>query len=496
MLQLSRLTGRRMPGNHFDLRDLAGPDAPAGVSASGLTADSREVIAGDVFVALAGSRADGLRFAADAAKRGAVAIIGEAARPGDLPSAVNYVQVKDARALLARGAAMLFPRQPETIVAVTGTNGKTSVASFTRQIWATLGMPAASLGTLGVTTPKGEIKGSLTTPDPVALHRLLDRLAGEGVSHLAMEASSHGLDQRRLDGVKLAAGAFTNLTRDHLDYHKTLEAYRAAKLRLFDTLLPTGAAAILNSDSRESSVIEAIAAKRGLRLFTVGKQGRELQLRDSKRDGFHEILTLLAQGKEIRIKFPLTGDFQVSNALIAAGLVVAAGVEADATLAALESLQGASGRLERVGDKQGAPVFVDYAHTPDALANALDALRPYAKRLIVLFGCGGDRDPGKRPLMGEIAVRRADRVFVTDDNPRGEDPAAIRRAILASAPGAVEIASRADAIKSAIAELGPGDVLLVAGKGHETGQIIGDRILPFSDRAEVRAALGLEKESR
>ena len=398
--------------------------------------------------------------------------------------------------MLARGAAMLFPRQPETIVAVTGTNGKTSVASFTRQIWATLGMPAASLGTLGVTTPQGEIKGSLTTPDPVALHRLLDRLAGESVSHLAMEASSHGLDQRRLDGVKLAAGAFTNLTRDHLDYHKTLEAYRAAKLRLFDTLLPKGAAAVLNADSRESTVIEAIAAKRGLRLFTVGKQGRELQLRDSKRNGFHEILTLFAQGKEVRIKFPLTGDFQVSNALIAAGLIIAAGADTVSTLAALESLQGASGRLERVGDKQGAPVFVDYAHTPDALANALDALRPYAKRLIVLFGCGGDRDPGKRPLMGEIAIRRADRVFITDDNPRGEDPAAIRRAILASAPGAVEIASRAEAIKSAIAELGPGDVLLVAGKGHETGQIIGDRILPFSDRAEVRAALGLEKETR
>jgi UDP-N-acetylmuramoyl-L-alanyl-D-glutamate--2,6-diaminopimelate ligase len=355
-------------------------------------------------------------------------------------------------------------------------------------------MPAASLGTLGVTTPKGEIKGSLTTPDPVALHRLLDTLAGEGVSHLAMEASSHGLDQRRLDGVKLAAGAFTNLTRDHLDYHKTLETYRAAKLRLFDTLLPTGAAAILNADSRESSVIEAIAAKRGLRLFTVGKQGRELQLRESMRDGFHEILTLLAQGKEIRIKFPLTGEFQVSNALIAAGLVIAAGADTDATLAALESLQGASGRLERVGDKHGAPVFVDYAHTPDALANALDALRPYAKRLIVLFGCGGDRDPGKRPLMGEIAVRRADRVFVTDDNPRGEDPVAIRRAILASAPGAVEIASRAEAIKSAIAELGPGDVLLVAGKGHETGQIVGDCILPFSDQAEVRAALGMQKD--
>jgi UDP-N-acetylmuramoyl-L-alanyl-D-glutamate--2,6-diaminopimelate ligase len=404
--------------------------------------------------------------------------------------------VKDARALLARGAAKLFPRQPETIVAVTGTNGKTSVASFVRQIWVTLKKPAGSLGTLGVTTPKGEIKGSLTTPDPVGLHRLLDRLAGEGVTHLAMEASSHGLDQRRLDGVKLAAGAFTNLTRDHLDYHKTLEAYRAAKLRLFDTLLPEGAAAVVNADSREAQVIEVIAEKRGLKYFSVGKLGRDLQLRDARRDGFHEVLEVHVQGKDHRIKFPLTGDFQISNALVAAGLAIASGARAGDALAALENLRGASGRLERVGDKNGAPIFVDYAHTPDALANALDALRPYAKRLIVLFGCGGDRDPGKRPLMGEIAVRRADRVFVTDDNPRSEDPGSIRRAILANAPGAVEIGNRAEAIKSAVAELGPGDVLLVAGKGHEAGQIVGDRTLPFSDHAEVRAALGMQKEIR
>ena len=483
-----------MPGNHFDLRDLAGPDAPEGLSAGGLTADSREVRAGDVFVALAGSRADGMRFAAEAARRGASAIVGETARPPDLPAGTPYIQVKDARALLARGAARLFPRQPENIVAVTGTNGKTSVVSFTRQIWAALGKPGASLGTLGVTTPKGEIKGSLTTPDPVALHRLLDQLAGEGVSLLALEASSHGLDQRRLDGVKLTAGAFTNLTRDHLDYHKTLEAYRAAKLRLFDTLLPRGAAAVVNADSKEAAVIAAIAEKRGLRLFMAGRNGRDLQLREVERDGFREILVVHADGRDHRIRFPLTGNFQISNALIAAGLAIVTGATAGDALAALETLRGASGRLERIGDKNGAPVFVDYAHTPDALATALDALRPYAKRLMVVFGCGGDRDTGKRPLMGEIAVRRADRVFVTDDNPRSEDPAAIRRAILAAAPGAAEIGSRADAIRTAIAELGPGDVLLVAGKGHETGQIVGDRILPFSDQAEVRAALGMQKE--
>jgi UDP-N-acetylmuramoyl-L-alanyl-D-glutamate--2,6-diaminopimelate ligase len=478
-----------MPGIKIDLRLLLGPDAPAGIAATGLTADSREVKTGDVFVAVAGSRADGARFVADAARRGAVAVAGEIERPADLPATIPYVRVQDARALLAHGAAKLYPRQPATIAAVTGTNGKTSVASFTRQIWSALGKQAASLGTLGITTPKGEIKGSLTTPDPVGLHRLMDQLAGDGITHLAMEASSHGLDQRRLDGVRLAAGAFTNLTRDHLDYHRTLEAYRAAKLRLFDTLLPHGAAAVVNADSAEAGIIASIAGKRGLKLLMVGRKGRDIELREMKRDGFAEILTVCTGGNDFRVKFPLVGDFQISNGLIAAGLAIATGANPADALSALERLQGATGRLELVGEKKGAPIFVDYAHTPDALVNALDALRPYAKRLIVVFGCGGDRDPGKRPLMGEIAVRRADRAFVTDDNPRNEEPAAIRAAILAAAPGAVEIGNRAEAIKAAIAELAPGDVLLVAGKGHETGQIIGDRTLPFSDHAEVRAAL-------
>jgi UDP-N-acetylmuramoyl-L-alanyl-D-glutamate--2,6-diaminopimelate ligase len=479
-----------MPGIKIELRLLLGPDAPAGVAATGLTADSREVKAGDVFVAVAGSRADGARFVADAARRGAVAVVGEVERPADLPEPIPYVRVRDARALLAHGAAKLYPRQPATIAAITGTNGKTSVASFTRQIWSALGKQAASLGTLGVTTPKGEIKGSLTTPDPVGLHRLMDQLAGDGITHLAMEASSHGLDQRRLDGVRLAAGAFTNLTRDHLDYHRTLEAYRAAKLRLFDTLLPQGAAAVVNADSAEAGIVASIADQRGLHLLTVGRSGRDIELREMKRDGFAEILTVCTGGKDFRLKFPLVGNFQISNGLIAAGLAIATGANPADALSALERLQGATGRLELVGEKKGAPIFVDYAHTPDALANALDALRPYAKRLVVVFGCGGDRDPGKRPLMGEIAVRRADRVFVTDDNPRTEEPAAIRAAILAGARGAAEIGNRAEAIRAAIAELAPGDVLLVAGKGHETGQIIGDRTLPFSDHAEVRAALG------
>jgi UDP-N-acetylmuramoyl-L-alanyl-D-glutamate--2,6-diaminopimelate ligase len=485
-----------MAGSKIDLRELVGPDAPEGATVSGLTADSREVKPGNLFVAVAGARADGLRFAADAAHRGAAAIAGEGERPSELPKSILYIRVGDARALLARAAARLYPRQPETIVAVTGTNGKTSVASFTRQIWTALGRPAASLGTIGVTTPKREIKGSLTTPDPVELHRLLDELAGEGVTHLAMEASSHGLDQRRLDGVRLSAGAFTNLTRDHLDYHRTLEAYRAAKLRLFDTLLPEGSAAVVNADSAEAGILGTIAEKRGLRLFTVGIKGKDFCLHAVARDGFGEILTVHAAGRDHRVKFPLVGAFQISNALVAAGLVIATGADTASSLGALSTLKGASGRLELVGDRNGAPIFVDYAHTPDALANALDALRPYARRLVVLFGCGGDRDPGKRPLMGEIAVRRADKVFVTDDNPRGEDPAAIRRAILAAAPGAVEIGNRAEAIREAVAELASGDVLLVAGKGHETGQIVGDRTLPFSDQAEVRAALAAMKDAR
>lgn len=327
----------------FDLRELLGSDTPPGIAVRGITADSREVMAGDVFIAIAGSRADGLRFAADAAKRGAAAVVGEGARPGDLPAAVPYIRVADARALLAHAAARLFPRQPETIAAVTGTNGKTSVASFTRQIWAALGRSAASIGTVGVVTPNEEIKGSLTTPDPVALHRLLDRLAGDGVTHLAMEASSHGLDQRRLDGVRLKAGAFTNLTRDHLDYHKTLEAYRAAKLRLFDTLLPEGAVAVVNADSAEAGIIATIAEKRGLRLFTVGRKGTGLCLRGTERDGFGEILAIHAGGKEYRIKFPLVGDFQISNALVAAGIAIATGGGIDETLAELATLKGRAG---------------------------------------------------------------------------------------------------------------------------------------------------------
>jgi UDP-N-acetylmuramoyl-L-alanyl-D-glutamate--2,6-diaminopimelate ligase len=481
-------------GRSLDLREVLGTDGastPAGIKVTGLCADSRRVKPGDIFFALAGSKTNGRGFLADAVSRGAVALVGEGARPEGLASNAPYIGVGDARAALARAAARFYPRAPATIAAVTGTNGKTSVASFVRQIWTRLGRAAASIGTIGLVAPSGETPGNLTTPDPVFLHELMDKLAGEGVTHLAMEASSHGLEQRRLDGVKLAAGAFTNLTRDHLDYHRTLDAYRAAKLRLFDALLPAGSAAVVDADQPEASVVADIAKKRKLRFFGVGRAGTDLTLLDSSREGFAQTLHLRVAGKEQRVKLPLVGSFQVSNALVAAGIAIATGSAAEDVLASLELLKGASGRLELVGDKNGAPIFVDYAHTPDALTNALDALRPYASaRLLVVFGAGGDRDAGKRPLMGAAAAASADRVIVTDDNPRSEDPAVIRTAILRAAPGAVEIGDRAEAINTAVNELKRGDVLLIAGKGHETGQILRERTLPFSDQAAVRAALG------
>jgi UDP-N-acetylmuramyl-tripeptide synthetase len=455
---------------------------------SGLAADSRRVASGDAFFALAGAKDDGLKHVAQALARGARAIVAER-RPEGLGEAV-FVEVADARAALARAASRYYPERPATIVAVTGTSGKTSVAAFVRQIWASLGLEAASLGTIGVVSRPVQVYGSLTTPDPVALHQTLTRLAEAGVTHLAMEASSHGLDQKRLDGVIPAAAAFTNLSRDHMDYHATEEDYFAAKLRLVRNLLPPGAPAVIDADSAIAPrVIEAVrAASRAP--FTVGAKGEAIRLVKAEREGFATRLSLFHAGRTYEALLPLPGDFQVSNALVAAGLCLAAGSPAEGVFAALESLEGAPGRLERVGTRRGAPVFVDYAHKPDALEKALGALRPFvAGRLVVVFGCGGDRDPGKRPMMGEIASRAADVVIVTDDNPRSENPAAIRAAILAAAPGAREIGDRAEAIRAGVALLEPGDALVIAGKGHETGQIVGERVLPFSDAEEARAAL-------
>jgi UDP-N-acetylmuramoyl-L-alanyl-D-glutamate--2,6-diaminopimelate ligase len=471
-----------------DILELKDTDRALGErTIAGLAFDSRKTGPGDVFFALAGQKDDGLKHVGEAVAKGAAAIVAE--RWAETPNAV-FVKVADARAALAHAAARFYPRQPETIVAVTGTSGKTSVAAFVRQIWQALGGEAASIGTIGVVSRPLTVYGSLTTPDPIALHQLLDRLASNGVTSLAIEASSHGLDQKRLDGVRLAAGAFTNLTRDHMDYHATVEDYFAAKLRLFRDLLPDGAPAVIDADSAIASRVIAAARARGLQVVTVGVKGETICLNSAARDGLSSVLDLQFAGRRFRVSFPLAGDFQISNALVAAGLCIATGSEADGVFAALQTLEGAPGRLERIGDVRGASVFVDYAHKPDALEKAIAALRPFVRgRLVVVFGCGGDRDPGKRPIMGEIAARRADVTIVTDDNPRSENPATIRAQILGGAASAIEIGDRAAAIRAGVAMLRDGDALLIAGKGHETGQIVGDKTLPFSDADEARTAL-------
>ena len=461
----------------------------AGIDIAGIAADSRKVKPGFLFFAIAGAKADGAHFAKQAVAAGCVAVVAEQ-RPQGLPESVFFVPVKNARRALSMAAAKFFPRQPGTIAAVTGTSGKTSVAAFTRQIWTRLGLQAASIGTIGVVSPRGEKYGSLTTPDPVELHRTLDQLAGEGVTHLALEASSHGLDQHRLDGVRIAAGAFTNLSRDHLDYHPTLEAYLAAKLRLFEELIVPNGTAVIGVDDCYAGQVVAAATKRGLKILTVGEHGADIKLVSGAIDGFAQVVTIAHAGQTYKVKLPLVGSFQVQNAAVAAGLAIATGAEPARVFAALENLAGAKGRLELAGSKNGAPIFIDYAHKPDALKKALEALRPYANgKLVVVFGAGGDRDAGKRPIMGRIAAENADRVIVTDDNPRSEQPAAIRAAILTEAPGATEIGDRAEAIRKTIAGLKAGDVLLIAGKGHETGQIVGGHTIPFSDHDAVAAAL-------
>jgi len=476
----------------MNLRDLLSGDAiydarAATVAVTGLAVDSRAVRPGDVFFALSGSKTDGSRFIQMAIAAGAVAVVSDKPHQDiGAPIAVTT----NPRRLLALASARFYPRQPEVIAAVTGTSGKTSVASFTRQIWERLGQNAASLGTIGIVSRARNVYGSLTTPDPIALHRSLDELAGDGVTHLALEASSHGLDQYRLDGVRIAAAAFTNLSRDHMDYHPTVEHYLAAKLRLFTELAPKGAPAVIVADHEHSAAVIAAARAQQLNVMTVGRAGDAIRLRDATIDGFAQAMTLEHAGKSYSLKLPLVGEFQIENALVAAGLVIGTGGDPAKVFAALEHLEGAPGRLDFIGERNGAPVFVDYAHKPDALAKALEALRPYVKRkLVVVFGAGGDRDAGKRPLMGEIATEQADEVIVTDDNPRSEDPATIRAAIIAAAKGAREIGDRAQAIRSAVAELQRGDVLLIAGKGHETGQIVGTTILPFSDHEAARAAL-------
>ncbi|MEP9349544.1 UDP-N-acetylmuramoyl-L-alanyl-D-glutamate--2,6-diaminopimelate ligase [Xanthobacter sp. KR7-225] len=461
------------------------------VPISGVTADSRKVEPGFLFVAVPGAKADGARFIPDAIARGAAAVLMEPT--GGLmeaPGGVAFAFALDVRRALALAAARFYPRQPATIAAITGTAGKTSVAFFLRQIWQRLGHRAAYLGTIGLVAPDGETYGSLTTPDPVELHATLDRLAGEGVTHMALEASSHGLDQKRLDGVRLSAGGFTNLGRDHLDYHPTLEAYFKAKLRLFTEVMPADAPAVAVLSAPYAATALAWATTRGLPTVGIGapQEGAQIAVDAIESDGAGQIVRFCDDGA---VRLPLVGRFQADNALLAAGLAIACGAPRAEALAAMAHLSGVPGRLERVSEDPSRLVFVDYAHKPEALAAVLDTLRAAVPgRLVCVFGCGGDRDTGKRPLMGAIASAKADVVIVTDDNPRSEDPAAIRAAILAAAPGAREIGDRAEAIRTAVTMLERGDALVVAGKGHETGQIIGERTYAFSDAAAVRAALG------
>ncbi len=467
--------------------------AMAHLDIAGVTADSRTVVPGDLFAALPGSRADGRAFIADAVARGAVAIL---APPGtDWPAGVPerpIVMDAEPRRSLARIAAILAGPQPETVVAVTGTNGKTSTVEFTRQLWASAGAKAASLGTLGLIAPGFDPGPGLTTPDPVSLAETLAGLARHGVTKAAIEASSHGLDQFRLDGVRLAGAAFTNLTRDHLDYHGTLDAYRQAKLRLFDVLLPEGAPVIVHAemDADTLTALRAIAARRRLDLRSTGENGTRFRLVGARPRPDGQDLTVEADGQRRDIGLGLPGRFQADNALVAAALADALGLT-DA-LDRLPTLRGVRGRMECVVRlPNGAAVYVDYAHTPDALERLLTALRPHtAGRLHAIFGAGGDRDRGKRPLMGKAVARYADVAIVTDDNPRGEDPAAIRSAIIAACPGAREIGDRARAIETAMNDLAAGDVLVVAGKGHEQGQIVGGTVLPFDDAGVIRRLAG------
>lgn len=470
------------------LSDLMGSKAGSNavLEITGITADSREVKPGFLFAALGGTQTDGSRFVADAVARGAVAVLAERALSADVPVLVG----QDARRCLARMAARFYGTQPETVAAVTGTSGKSSVVWFLRQIWAAQDLQSASLGTLGIQGPDGFAAGSLTTPDPVALHRDVAALANSGVTHLALEASSHGLVQRRLDGLKLSGAIFTNLGHDHLDYHRDRADYLNAKLRLFRDLLPAGAPAVVNADDAAAGDVTEAARAAGLQVVTygTGKADFRFAIEAAQLDG--QTITISHSGETQTIRLPLIGAFQAENVTAAVALSVSLGSAFRGSLAALPELEGAPGRLHLAGTRGSAAAFIDYAHKPDALAAVLRTLRPLTVgRLIVVFGCGGDRDTQKRPMMGEIAATRADIAIVTDDNPRNEDPSAIRHAIMAACPGGIEIGDRAAAIRHGVSLMQDGDVLLVAGKGHETGQKIGDRVLPFDDMTTTRAAL-------
>jgi UDP-N-acetylmuramoyl-L-alanyl-D-glutamate--2,6-diaminopimelate ligase len=465
------------------LADLAGIGGDSRVT--GFAIDHRKVAPGTVFGAFHGSVFNGEDFIPQAVGAGAIAVV---ARPGVVVEGAAHISAEEPRREFARLAAKYFRPFPETVVAVTGTNGKTSSVELTRQLWRMAGHHAASIGTLGVTTADDRTTTGLTTPDIVTFLSNMAGLAREGATHAAFEASSHGLSQYRTEGLPVSAGAFTNLSRDHLDYHETMEEYFEAKMRLFSEVVEPGGAAVVWTDDPKSDEVAARARARGLRLLTVGARGEALRLAGREPTQLGQRLTVEAGGKVHKVELPLIGAYQAANALTAAGLVLATGGELGHVLACLPRVQGVRGRLERaVITRAGAPVYVDYAHTPDAIEAAVAALRPHARgRLILVFGAGGDRDTGKRPEMGAVAARLAERVIVTDDNPRSEDPAAIRRDILAGAPDAFEVPGRREAIAAAVAEAGADDIVLLAGKGHEQGQVVGDRVLPFDDVAVAR----------
>jgi UDP-N-acetylmuramoyl-L-alanyl-D-glutamate--2,6-diaminopimelate ligase len=464
-------------------------------SITGLAVDSRDVKPGYLFAALPGSRLHGGEFIQYALRMGAAAILTDAAGAAIAAdelagSEAALIVSDDPRQTLAYTAALWFGAQPETMVAVTGTNGKTSVASFVRQIWVELGHAAVNLGTTGV---EGVWSAPLahTTPEPITLHRTLAEAAAHGVTHAAMEASSHGLDQRRLDGVRLRAAAFSNFTQDHLDYHESFEAYFAAKAGLFRRVLDEDGTAVINLDADRGAEMRAIAAARGQHILTTGRGVGDLSLLNQRFDPTGQDVRFSWQGRVHQTRLNLIGGFQAENVALAAALVIACGDDPQDVFEALPALGTVRGRMQLAATRaNGATVFVDYAHTPDAVATALKALRPHVMgRLIAIVGAGGDRDRGKRPLMGRAAAENADLVIVTDDNPRSEDPALIRAAVLEGAPEASEVADRAEAILRGVDALEPGDTLLIAGKGHETGQIVGDDVLPFDDAEQASVAV-------
>ena len=467
-----------------------------------LTADSRQVAPGTLFAALPGVKQDGRTFIAEALAKGAAAILTDARSDVPIPSAGAVIRATEPRWLLAKIASAFFGPMPRHIAAITGTNGKTSTAQFVREIWTALGTPAASVGTLGVIGPHTNHYGTLTTPDAVTLHKILAELAADGVTHAALEASSHGLIQYRLDGVRIDAAGFTNLTRDHLDFHGTMDDYYAAKARLFDVVLAANGTAVLNADTPEAGDLATRSTRRGCRTLTYGLQGHDLKLLNIAPHARGQDLQIEVLGQKYAVKLGIVGRFQAWNALCALGLCIGQGADPDQAVAVLSKLTGVHGRLQQVATHPGgAAIFVDYAHTPDALETVLNALRPHVDtaqggRLLVVFGCGGNRDRGKRPVMGGIAQRLADIAIVTDDNPRFEEPAVIRAEIISGCqpvPTVREIGDRHEAIRTAIKMLQAGDILVIAGKGHEPGQIIRDQVLPFDDGAVAQTILGTLK---